>query len=109
MKKLGIDVPEEGIYLIVLCSKWCKSCTLLSTILEKFRDNGIIKLKEIDIGNNSELAKKLNINVIPALIFFKNGKLLDKKIEINGEIFVDEGIMIGAFNELILEEIIKQM
>ncbi|MFX1573833.1 MAG: thioredoxin family protein [Promethearchaeota archaeon] len=109
MKKYGIYIPNEGLYLIVLCSKWCKSCTLLSTILEKFRDKGIINLREIDIGDNSKLTKVLNIKAIPALIFFKNGKLLHKNIELNGEIFVNKGVMIGAFNEFILKEVIKQI
>ena len=109
MKNYGIFVPKEGLFIIVLCSKWCKSCKLLSTILGNFRDKGFIKLKEIDVGDNCKLAKELNINAIPALIFFKNGKLLDKSLKINGEIFVNGGVMIGAFNELILKEIIKQI
>jgi len=109
LKRFGIYGPNEGLFIIVLCSKWCKSCKLLSTILGKFRDEGFIQLKEIDIGENSKLARELNINAIPALIFFKNGKLLDKSLKINGEIFVNGGVMIGAFNELILKEIIKQI
>ncbi len=109
MKRFGIYDSNEGLFIIVLCSKWCKSCKLLSTILGKFRDEGFIQLKEIDIGENSKLARELNINAIPALIFFKDGKLLNKNLKINGETFVNKGVMIGAFNELILKEIIEQM
>ena len=109
LKKFGIDGPKKGNFIIVLCSKWCRSCTLLSTILEKFRDEGFIKLTEIDIGKNSKIARELNIYAVPALLFFKDGKLLDKDIEANGEKLVNKGIMIGSFNELILNEIIKQM
>lgn len=109
LKQFGIDGPDKGKFIFVLCSKWCRSCSFLSTILEKFRDEGSINLQEIDIAKNSKIARELNINAVPALLFFKDGKLLDKDIEIDGEILVNNGIMIGFFNEQILKEIIKQM
>jgi thioredoxin 1 len=109
LKKFGIDIPKKGKFIIVLCSKWCKSCNLLSTILEKFRDEEEFSLIEIDIGDNSKLAREMNINAVPALIFFKDGNLLDKNIKLNGEILVNQGVMIGSFNEDILEKVIKQI
>ncbi len=109
MKGFGIQAPDEGIFIIVLCSKWCKSCKLFSPILEKFRDNGSIMFKEIDIDENSNLVRELNIYAVPALLFFKNGSLLKKNIKINGEIFVNKGVMIGTFAEPILKEIIEQL
>jgi len=109
LKQLGIDDPNKGILVIVLCSKWCKSCKFLSPILQKFRDDGIIKLKEIDIGENSKFALEFNINAVPALIFFKDGKLLNKNYKVNGETLVNNGIMIGSFNEFILKQIIEQI
>lgn len=109
MKKFGIEIPKKSKLIIVLCSKWCKSCNLLSKILEKFKNEVDFNLKEIDISENTELARKMNIFAVPALIFFKDGKLLDKNITINGEIVVNHGVMIGSFNELILEQVLKQI
>jgi len=109
LKEFGIHAPDEGIFIIVICSKWCKSCKLFAPILEKFRDNGFSTFKEIDIDENSNLVREFNINAVPALLFFKNGKLFNKTIKINGEIFVKKGVMIGTFGEPILKEIIKQM
>lgn len=109
LKKFGINGPKKGKFIIVLGSKWCKSCKLLSTILENFRDNGLLKLEEINIDQNCNLARELNIYAVPALIFFKDGMLLNKNIKINEEVLVKKGIMIGAFNELILKEIIRQI
>jgi len=51
----------------------------------------------------------LNIYAVPTLLLFKDGKLLDKDIKVNGEILVNNGVMIGAAGELILKEIINQM
>ena len=109
LKKLGIDGPKKGNFVIVLCSKWCKSCKLLSPILEQFNDKDFIKLKEIDISENGRFARELNINAVPAFIFFKDGKILNKNIKVYGESLVNEGIMIGSFNEQILKDIVKQI
>ena len=109
LKKFGIAGPDEGKFIIVVCSKWCRSCKLFLTILEQIRDEGSIKLKEIDIGENSKLARELNINAVPALIIFKDGKLLNKNIKLYGELIVNKGITIGSFNKQILKEIINQI
>lgn len=109
MKKYEIYGHDEGIFIIILCSKWCQSCKLYSSILENFIDKCSIKFKEIDIDKNCNLARDLNVYAIPALLFFKNGKLLNKNIKINGETLVNKGVLIGTFSELILKEIIKQI
>jgi len=109
MRKYGIEVPKKGIFIIMLISKWCKSCKLLSTILEQFRDDGRIELKELDILENGNLAKEFNIHAIPALIFFKDGTLLDEDIIMYGESIIKKGILIGSFNEIILKEIMSQI
>jgi thiol-disulfide isomerase/thioredoxin len=109
LKKIGIDGPKKGNFIIILCSKWCKSCKFLAPILEQFKKKHSINLKELDISENGEFARKLNINAVPAFIFVKDGKILDKTIEAYGEPLVKQGIMIGSFNELILKEIIKQV
>ena len=105
----GINGPKKGKLIIFLISKWCTSCKLVHTTLEKFKDDNVIELKMINIDENGELVRKLNIYAVPTLLFFKDGKLLDKDIIINGEIFVKKGIMIGATGELILKEIFEQM
>ena len=109
LKSFGIDGTHKGKFIIVLCSKWCRSCKLLTPILNKFRDEGLIKLKEIDISENCTWAQEMNIYAVPAFLFFKDGKLIEKDIEINGELLVNRGVMIGSFNDLILKEIISQM
>ncbi|TFF99705.1 MAG: thioredoxin [Promethearchaeota archaeon] len=109
LEKLGIDGPNKGKFIIVLCSKWCQSCKLLAKKLESFKDERGIELKEIDISEYGALARDLKITAIPALIFFEDGKLINKDLEIYGELLVQNGVMIGSFNEKILREIIEKI
>ena len=109
LKKFGIDGVNKGKLIIDLFSEWCAPCKLISPVLEKFSNIGLINLIQINIDENRELARELNIYAIPTLLFFKDGKLLDKNIEVKGETLVNKGVMIGATGEIILKEIIEKM
>lgn len=109
LEKLGIDGPKKGKLILVLCSKWCRSCELLAKKLESFKREKDILFKEIDISENSRLAREFNITAVPALIFFEDGKLIEKNLEMYGELIVKKGVMIGSFNDKILREIINQI
>ncbi|MBN1803384.1 MAG: thioredoxin family protein [Candidatus Lokiarchaeota archaeon] len=109
LEKYGIEGPDKGKLIIDLSSNWCGPCKLLSPVLEKIRDSGLIDLIQINIDENRELGQKLKIYAVPTLLFFKDGQLLDKDIKVEGETMVNNGVMVGATGEIILKEIIKQM
>jgi len=57
---------------------WCSPCKMQSPILKEvvaeFGDK--IKVIKIDVDQNNEIAGRYNIQSVPTLIIFKNGKLL---------------------------------
>ncbi len=109
LKKFGINGSYEGKLIIYIFSEFCGHCRLFSHVLEKLRNEDLIKLIQINIIKNQKLGQKLEISVIPTLFFFKDGVLLDKDIKVNGETPVKKGVMIGATSELILKDIIIQI
>jgi len=109
LKKYGIDGPTEGKLIINLSSEWCGPCKLLTPVLEQFKEEGLINLIHINIDNNREFGQAMNFSAIPTLMFFKDGILLEKNIEIYGRVVVNNGFMAGTAGELILKEIISQM
>jgi thioredoxin 1 len=109
LKKYGIDGPTEGKLIVNLSSEWCGPCKLLTPVLEQFKEEGLINLIYINIDNNREFSQAMNISAVPTLMFFKDGILLEKNIEIYGRVVVNNGIMAGTAGELILKEIISQM
>jgi len=89
--------------------EWCGPCKFLSPILEKLKNEGLIKLIKEDLDKNRALGERFGITAIPSLLFFKNGELLNHPIEIQGQLLVRNGMMTGASGEPILREIISKM
>ena len=109
LKVYGIEGSDEGKLIIDFSSDWCGPCKTLSPVLEELSEKGLFSLVQVNIDHNRELAQKLNIYAVPTLLFFKDGKLLEKNIEVQGQTLVNNGVMIGTAGDLILKEIVENM
>ncbi|MFX1275465.1 MAG: thioredoxin family protein [Promethearchaeota archaeon] len=109
LKKVGIDGPQEGKLIIDVYTTWCGPCKFIAPILHKLRDEGLISLIQVDLDQNRPLGELFGITAIPTLLFFKDGQLLEHYIEIDGQVLVRKGIMVGAAGEPIIRKIIEAM
>ena len=122
LKSVGLDITEEhkdgklliDIYTVIwwnfsIRRQWCGPCKFVAPILHKLRDEGLIKLIQVDLDQNRPLGEMFGITAIPTLLFFKNGELLNHTIEVQGQSLVQKGMMIGAAGEPIMREIIDKM
>jgi len=57
---------------------WCSPCKMQSPILKEIATDlgDKIKVIKIDVDQNSEIASHYNVQSVPTLIIFKNGKLV---------------------------------
>jgi thioredoxin 1 len=57
---------------------WCGPCRMQKPKLEELKKKmgDAIEIKEIDVDENSELAGKYRISVVPTLIIEKDGKII---------------------------------
>ncbi|MFX0002500.1 MAG: thioredoxin family protein [Candidatus Hodarchaeota archaeon] len=112
LKKFGLDITEDmkhGKVILDIYTTWCGPCRFLSPILEKLKDEGLITLLKEDLDQNRPLGEKFGITAIPTLLFFNNGELLNHPIEVQGQLLVRNGMMVGAAGEQVLREIIANM
>jgi thioredoxin 1 len=88
LKNFGINITEdmkEGKVIFDIYTTWCGPCRFLSPILEKLKEEGLIKLLKEDLDQNRPLGEKFGVTAIPTLLFFNDllenkflGKLLTK-------------------------------
>jgi len=112
LKNYGLDITEDMKHGVLICdiyTVWCNPCKFLSPILEKLKEEGLIKLLTVDLEQNRPLGERFGVTAIPTLLFFKDGEMVEGTIEIPGQAIVRDGIMIGAAGENALKSIIAKI
>jgi len=89
---------EKGVTLVDFNTPWCAPCRAQDPILTRLAERfaGKAAVVKIDIDENRKTALSLGIQSIPTLIFFKNGRELQRFVGLQSEkILADtlEGIL----------------
>lgn len=71
---------KEGNVIMGFTAPWCGYCRRLRPILLKISDEVDVPIYGINTDEDQELAKRYEVDTIPTLIFFKDGKLADRII-----------------------------
>ena len=63
-------------------AEWCGPCKMIAPLLDEVAREkaGAVKIAKVNVDENQSLSFKYNIRAIPALLFFKNGKVVDQVV-----------------------------
>ena len=73
-------IENNGNVLLDFYAEWCGPCQKLLPTIHKLTDElkDDVFIQKVDVDDYQELAAKYSIRNIPTLIFFKNGKPVDR-------------------------------
>ena len=68
--------------LVDFWAEWCGPCRMVGPVVEELAKEfeGKAVVGKVDVDSNPEISMKFGIRNIPALLFFKNGEIVDKQI-----------------------------
>ena len=74
-------LKADGLVVADFWAPWCGPCVRLGPVLERLdKQHNDVKFVKINVEENQTWANKLGVQSIPALFFFKDGKLVDRQV-----------------------------
>jgi thioredoxin 1 len=72
-------LTAESLLVIDCTATWCGPCKLVAPLIDLLADEygDRAKVLKLDLDNNKPVAKRFGIKSIPAVLFFKQGKLME--------------------------------
>ncbi len=63
-------------------AEWCGPCRMIGPIIEELATDyeGRVIIGKMDVDNNNDVVGQFGIRNIPTVIFFKEGKMVDKVV-----------------------------
>ena len=78
--------------VVDLWATWCGPCRMLAPIVAELASeyDGKIVVGKCDVEENEDIAMEFGVRNIPTLLFFKDGKLVDKFVGSAKKAVLDE-------------------
>lgn len=77
------EVIESGKPVVIdFWAEWCGPCRMVSPLIEELAEeySGKVEIGKMNVDDNVDTPNEYGIRNIPTILFFKDGKLVDKQV-----------------------------
>ena len=78
----GLVLQNNKLVLVDFWAEWCGPCRMVGPIVSELSDDykGEAVMTKLDVDSNPSSAQQFGIRNIPTILFFKNGRVVDKQV-----------------------------
>lgn len=75
-------LDSDKLAMIDFWAEWCGPCRAIGPVVEELAKDydGKVNIGKVDVDKNPELSSQYGITSIPAILFVKGGKVVDKLV-----------------------------
>jgi len=73
---------NEGVSMVDFWAPWCGPCRMIAPVIEQLAEEfkGKATICKVNTDEQQEIAVKYGIRSIPAILFFKDGEMVDQMV-----------------------------
>ncbi len=75
-------LDSDKLSVVDFWAEWCGPCRAIGPVIEELAKeyNGKVKVGKVNVDNNPKVSMDYGITSIPAILFLKNGVVVDKLV-----------------------------
>ena len=75
-------ISSEKLTVVDFWAEWCGPCRAIGPVIEELSKeyDGRINVGKVNVDNNPQVSMNYGITSIPAILFIKNGQVVDKLV-----------------------------
>jgi thioredoxin 1 len=75
-------LSSEKLTVVDFWAEWCGPCRAIGPVIEELSKeyDGKVNVGKVNVDNNPQLSTNFGITSIPAILFIKEGKVVDKLV-----------------------------
>ncbi|RTL56703.1 MAG: thioredoxin [Sphingobacteriales bacterium] len=75
-------LASDKLTMIDFWAEWCGPCRAIGPVVEELAKEyeGVVKVGKLNVDHNPQVSLNYGITSIPAILFIKNGEVVDKLV-----------------------------
>ena len=75
-------LASDKLTVVDFWAEWCGPCRAIGPVIEELSKEyaGKVNVGKVNVDHNSQISVDYGITSIPAILFFKDGKMVDKLV-----------------------------